>query len=185
MSIGLCVKIVLTAGMWDIFYFCKKNSKKRKKIFKYEKSFIKYAKLIFIFAILVSCIGLCFGKYCKYAKLIFKNAKSFSNMRNSISKTINLYSFLLNLCKLRRTYSVCVFRHYWIFSNMQNFSSKMKKRFSNMRYSISKMQFFLRFMRKMKLRKQHNRRRINLGILILGTTLFGFRLILFHHGTLI
>lgn len=53
MSIGLYVKIVLTAGMWDIFYFCKKNSKKRKKIFKCEKPFIKYAKLIFIFAILV------------------------------------------------------------------------------------------------------------------------------------
>lgn len=128
MSIGLCVKIVLTAGIWDIFYFCKNNSKKRKKIFKYEKSFIKYAKLIFIFAILVSRIGLCFGKYCKYAKLIFKNAKRFSNMKNSISKTRNLYSFLLNLCKLRRTYSACAFRHYWIFSNMQNFSSKTKKK---------------------------------------------------------
>ena len=158
MSIGLCVKIVLTAGIWYIFYFCKKNSKKCKKIFKYEKPFIKYAKLIFIFAILVSCIGLCFGKYCKYAKLIFKNAKRFSNMKNSISKTRNLYSFLLNLCKLRRTYSVCAFHYYWIFSNMRNFSSKTKKRFSNMRYSISKMQFFLHFMRKMKSRKQRSRR---------------------------
>ena len=151
MSIGLCVKIVLTAGIWDIFYFCKKNSKKRKKIFKYEKPFIKCAKLIFIFAILVSCIGLCFGKYCKYAKLIFKNEKRFSNMKNSISKTRNLYSFLLKLCKLRRTYSVCASRHYWIFSNMQNFSSKMRNRFSNMGYFISKMQNLLRFVRKMKL----------------------------------
>ena len=153
MSIGLCVKIVLTAGMWDIFYFCKKNSKKYKKIFKYEKPFIRYAKLIFIFAILVSCIGLCFREYCRYAKFIFKNEKRFSNMRNFVSKTRNLYSFLLNLCKLRRTYSVRAFRHYGIFSNMQNFSSKTEKRFSNMGYSISKMQFFLRFMRKMKLRK--------------------------------
>ena len=151
MSIGLCVKIVLTTGMWDIFYFFKKNSKKRKKIFKYEKPFIKCAKLIFIFAILVSCIGLCFGKYCKYAKLIFKNEKRFSNMKNSISKTRNLYSFLLKLCKLRRTYSVCASRHYWIFSNMQNFSSKMRNRFSNMGYFISKMQNLLRFVRKMKL----------------------------------
>ena len=159
MSIGLCVKIVLTAGMWDIFYFYKKNSKKYKKIFKYEKLFIKYAKLIFVFAILVSCIGLYFGECCEYAKLIFKNAKRFSNMRNSITKTRNLYSFLLNLCKLRRTYSVRAFRHYGIFSNMQNFSSKTRKRFSNMGYFISKMQLFLRFMRKMKLRKQHNRRR--------------------------
>lgn len=61
MSIGLCVKIVLTAGMWDIFYFCKKNSKRYKKIFKYEKPFIKYAKLIFIFANLVSCIIIVWG----------------------------------------------------------------------------------------------------------------------------
>ena len=61
MSIGLYVKIVLTAGIWDIFYFCKKNSKKRKKIFKYEKPFIKYAKLIFIFAILVSYIIIVWG----------------------------------------------------------------------------------------------------------------------------
>ena len=129
MSIGLCVKIVLTAGMWDIFYFCKKNSKKRKKIFKYEKPFTKYAKLIFIFAILVSCIGLYFGECCEYAKLIFKNAKRFSNMKNFVSKTRNLYSFLLKLCKLRRTYSMCAFRHYWIFSNMQNFSSKTRKDF--------------------------------------------------------
>lgn len=50
MSIGLCVKIMLTAGMWDIFYFCKKNSKKRKKIFKYEKLYFKNDKLILIFA---------------------------------------------------------------------------------------------------------------------------------------
>ena len=129
MSIGLYVKIVLTAGIWDNFYFCKKNSKKRKKIFKYEKPFIRYAKLIFIFAILVSCIGLCFREYCKYAKLIFKNEKRFSNVINSISKMRNLYSFLLKLCKLRRTYSVCAFCHYGIFSNMQNFSSKMRKDF--------------------------------------------------------
>ena len=160
MSIGLYVKIVLTAGIWDIFYFCKKNSKKRKKIFKYEKPFIRYAKFIFIFAILVSCIGLCFRECCEYAKLIFKNEKRFSNMKNSISKMRNLYSFLLNLCKLRRTYSVCASRHYGIFSNMQNFSSKNEKRFSNMGYFISKMQNLLRFVRKMKLRKQHNRRRI-------------------------
>lgn len=129
MSIGLCVKIVLTAAMWDIFYFCKKNSKRCKKIFKYEKPFIKYAKLIFIFAILISCIGLCFGKYCKYVKLIFKNAKSFSNMRKSISKTRNLYSFLLNLCKLRRTYSVCAFAIMGYFQICKTFHQKMRKDF--------------------------------------------------------
>ena len=129
MSIGLCVKIVLTAGIWDIFYFCKKNSKKRKKIFKYEKLFIRYAKLIFIFAILVSCIGLCFGKYCKYAKLIFKNEKRFSNMRNSISKTRNLYSFLLNLCKLRHTYFVCAFAVMGYFQICKTFHQKTRKDF--------------------------------------------------------
>ena len=129
MSIGLYVKIVLTAGMWDIFYFCKKNSKKYKKIFKYEKSFIKYAKLIFIFAILVSCIGLCFGECCEYAKLIFKNAKRFSNMKNSISKTRNLYSFLLNLCKLRRTYSVCAFAIMGYFQICKTFHQKREKDF--------------------------------------------------------
>ena len=105
MSIGLYVKIVLTAGMWDIFYFCKKNSKKRKKIFKYEKSFIKYAKLI------------------------FKNAKRFSNMRNSISKMRNLYSFLLNLCKLRRTYSVCAFAIMGYFQICKTFHQKTRKDF--------------------------------------------------------
>lgn len=129
MSIGLCVKIVLTGEMWDIFYFCKKNSKKCKKIFKYEKPFIRYAKLIFIFAILVSCMGLCFGKYCKYAKLIFKNEKRFSNMRNSISKTINLYSFLLNLCKLRRTYFVCAFAIMGYFQICKTFHQKTRKDF--------------------------------------------------------
>ena len=129
MSIGLYVKIVLTAGMWDIFYFCKNNSKKRKRIFKYEKSFIRIAKLIFIFAILVSCIGLCFGKCCKYVKLIFKNEKRFSNMKNSISKTRNLYSFLLNLCKLRRTYSVCAFAIMGYFQICKTFYQKQKKDF--------------------------------------------------------
>ena len=129
MSIGLYVKIVLTAGMWDIFYFCKKNSKKRKKIFKYEKPFIRYAKLIFIFAILVSCMGLCFGECCEYAKLIFKNAKRFSNMINSISKTINLYSFLLNLCKLRRTYFVCAFAIMGYFQICKTFHQKTRKDF--------------------------------------------------------
>lgn len=129
MSIGLYVKIVLTAGMWDIFYFCKKNSKRCKKIFKYEKPFIRYAKLIFIFAILVSCIGLCFGKCCKYAKLIFKNEKRFSNMRNSISKTRNLYSFLLNLCKLRRTYFVCAFAIMGYFQICKTFHQKTRKDF--------------------------------------------------------
>lgn len=129
MSIGLCVKIVLTAGIWDIFYFCKKNSKRCKKIFKYEKPFIKYAKLIFIFAILISCIGLCFGKHCKYVKLIFKNEKRFSNMRNSISKTRNLYSFLLNLCKLRRTYSVCAFAIMGYFQICKTSHQKTRKDF--------------------------------------------------------
>ena len=129
MSIGLYVKIVLTARIWDNFYFCKKNSKRYKKIFKYEKPFIKYAKLIFIYAILVSCIGLCFGKHCKYAKLIFKNAKNFSNMRNSISKTINLYSFLLNLCKLRRTYFVCAFAIMGYFQICKTFHQKTRKDF--------------------------------------------------------
>lgn len=129
MSIGLYVKIVLTAGMWDIFYFCKNNSKRCKKIFKYEKPFIKYAKLIFIFAILISCIGLCFREYCKYAKLIFKYAKRFSNMRNSISKTRNLYSFLLNLCKLRRTYSVCAFAIMGYFQICKTFHQKTRKDF--------------------------------------------------------
>ena len=129
MSIGLCVKIVLTAGMWDIFYFYKKNSKKYKKIFKYEKLFIKYAKPIFIFAILVSCIGLCFREYCRYAKLIFKNEKRFSNMINSISKTINLYSFLLNLCKLRHTYFVCAFAIMGYFQICKTFYQKREKDF--------------------------------------------------------
>ena len=129
MSIGLYVKIVLTAGMWDIFYFCKKNSKKRKNIFKYEKLFIKYAKLVFIFAILVSCIGLCFRECCEYAKLIFKNAKRFSNMKNFVSKTRNLYSFLLNLCKLRRTYSVCAFTIMGYFQICKTFHQKREKIF--------------------------------------------------------
>ena len=129
MSIGLYVKIVLTAGIWDIFYFCKKNSKKCKNIFKYEKPFIKCAKLIFIFAILVSCMGLCFGKYCKYAKLIFKNEKRFSNMKNSISKMRNLYSFLLKLCKLRRTYSVCAFVIMGYFQICKTFHQKREKIF--------------------------------------------------------
>ena len=129
MSIGLYVKIVLTAGIWDIFYFCKKNSKKRKKIFKYEKPFIKYAKLIFIFAILVSCIGLCFREYCRYAKLIFKNEKRFSNMKNSISKTRNLYSFLLKLCKLRRTYFVRAFAIIGYFQICKTFHQKTRKDF--------------------------------------------------------
>ena len=129
MSIGLYVKIVLTAGIWDIFYFCKKNSKKRKKIFKYEKPFIRYAKLIFIFAILVSYIGLCFREYCKYAKLIFKNEKRFSNMKNSISKTRNLYSLLLNLCKLRHTYFVCAFAIMGYFQICKTFHQKREKDF--------------------------------------------------------
>ena len=81
MSIGLYVKIVLTAGMWDIFYFCKKNSKKRKKIFKCEKPFIKYAKLIFIFAILVSCIiivrGFVLGNIADMQNLYSKTRKDF------------------------------------------------------------------------------------------------------------
>ena len=142
MSIGLYVKIVLTARMWDIFYFCKKNSKKRKKIFKYEKPFIRYAKLIFIFAILVSCIGLYFGEYCKYAKLIFKNAKRFSNMRNSISKTRNLYSFLLNLCKLRRTYFVCVFAIMGYFQICKTFHQKTRKDFQIWDISFQKCKTF-------------------------------------------
>lgn len=81
MSIGLYVKIVLTAGMWDIFYFCKKNSKKRKKIFKCEKPFIKYAKLIFIFAILISCIiivrGFVLGNIADMQNLYSKMRKDF------------------------------------------------------------------------------------------------------------
>lgn len=81
MSIGLCVKIVLTGEMWDIFYFCKKNSKKRKKIFKYEKPFIKYAKLIFIFAILVSYIiivrGFVLGNVANMQNLYSKMQKDF------------------------------------------------------------------------------------------------------------
>lgn len=81
MSIGLCVKIVLTAGMWDIFYFCKKNNKKYKKIFKYEKPFIKYAKLIFIFAILVSYIiivwGFVLGNITDMQNLYSKTQKDF------------------------------------------------------------------------------------------------------------
>lgn len=81
MSIGLYVKIVLTAGMWDIFYFCKKNSKKRKKIFKSEKPFIKYAKLIFIFAILVSYIiivwGFVLGNIVNMQNLYSKTQKDF------------------------------------------------------------------------------------------------------------
>lgn len=81
MSIGLYVKIMLTAGMWDIFYFCKKNSKKRKKIFKCEKPFIKYAKLIFIFAIPVSCIiivrGFVLGNIADMQNLYSKTRKDF------------------------------------------------------------------------------------------------------------
>ena len=81
MSIGLYVKIVLTARMWDIFYFCKKNSKKRKKIFKCEKHFIKYAKLIFIFAILVSYIiivwGCILGNVANMQNLYSKMRKDF------------------------------------------------------------------------------------------------------------
>ena len=81
MSIGLYVKIVLTAGMWDIFYFCKKNSKKRKKIFKYEEPFIEYAKLIFIFTILVSYIiivrGFVLGNIVNMQNLYSKMRKDF------------------------------------------------------------------------------------------------------------
>ena len=77
MSIGLCVKIVLTAGMWDIFYFCKKNSKKYKNIFKYEKPFIRYAKLIFIFANLVSCMGFVLGNVANMQNLYSKMQKDF------------------------------------------------------------------------------------------------------------
>ena len=168
MSIGLYVKIVLTAGIWDNFYFCKKNSKKRKKIFKYEKPFIKYAKLI------------------------FKNAKRFSNMRNSISKTRNLYSFLLNLCKLRRTYSVCAFAIMGYFQICKTFHQKREIDFQIRDILFQKCNSFCVLCEKWNYNKQHNRRRnelcysrVNLGILIFGTTLFGFRSILFHHGTLI
>ena len=83
MSIGLYVKIVLTAGMWDIFYFCKKNSKKRKKIFKYEKSFIKYAKLIFIFAILVSYIIIVWG-------CILGNVANMQNLYSNMQKDFQI-----------------------------------------------------------------------------------------------
>lgn len=83
MSIGLCVKIVLTAGMWDIFYFCKKNSKRYKKIFKYEKSFIKYAKLIFIFAILVSRIIIVRG-------LVLGNVANMQNLYSNMQKDFQI-----------------------------------------------------------------------------------------------
>ena len=81
MSIGLYVKIMLTAGMWDIFHFCKKNSKKQKKIFKYEKLYIKYAKFIFIFANLVSYIiivrGFVLGSIANMQNLYSKMQKDF------------------------------------------------------------------------------------------------------------
>ena len=83
MSIGLYVKIVLTAGMWDIFYFCKKNSKKRKKIFKCEKPFIKYAKLIFIFANLVSCIIIVRG-------FVLGNVANMQNLYSNMQKEFQI-----------------------------------------------------------------------------------------------
>ena len=83
MSIGLYVKIVLTAGMWDIFYFCKKNSKKYKKIFKYEKLFIKYAKLIFIFAILVFHIIIVRG-------FVLGNVANMQNLYSNMQKDFQI-----------------------------------------------------------------------------------------------
>ena len=83
MSIGLYVKIVLTAGMWDIFYFCKKNSKKYKKIFKCEKPFINYAKLIFIFAILVSCIIIVWG-------FVLGNVANMQNLYSNMQKDFQI-----------------------------------------------------------------------------------------------
>ena len=95
MSIGLCVKIVLTAGIWDNFYFCKKNSKKYKKIFKYEKPFIKDAKLIFIFAILVSCIiivrGFVLGNVANMQNLYSKMQKDFQ-MRETFHQKRETYT---------------------------------------------------------------------------------------------
>ena len=83
MSIGLCVKIVLMAGMWDIFYFCKKNSKKYKKIFKYEKPFIRYAKPIFIFAILVSYIIIVRG-------FVLGNVANMQNLYSNMQKDFQI-----------------------------------------------------------------------------------------------
>ena len=137
-------------------------------------------------------MGLYFGECCEYAKLIFKNAKRFSNMKNFVSKMRNLYSFLLNLCKLRRTYSVCAFAIMGYFQICKTFHQKTRKDFQIWDILFQKCKTFCVLCEKWNCSKQHNRRRnelcysrVNLGILILGTTLYGFRLILFHRGTLI
>ena len=178
------------------FSFLQKELQKTEKDFQiwetlYQicKIYIHFCKSCFLHN---NCSGLCFGKYCKYAKFIFKNAKRFSNVRNFVSKTRNLYSFLLNLCKLRHTYFVCAFRHYGIFSNMQNFSSKTRKDFQIWDILFQKCNSFYVLYEKWNYIKQHDRWRIalcyswiNLDTLVIGTTLYGFRLILFHRGTLI
>ena len=50
-------------------------------------------------------------------------------MKNSILKTRNLYSFLLNLCKLRRTYFVCAFAIMGYFQICKTFHQKLEKIF--------------------------------------------------------
>ena len=77
------MKIVLLAGRWDIFYLCKKKKKKRNKIFKYEKPFIKYAKLIFIFAILVSCIIIVRG-------FVLVNVANMQNLYSKMQKDFQM-----------------------------------------------------------------------------------------------
>ena len=90
------------------------------------KTYIHFCNSCFLYN---NCSGLCFGECCEYAKLIFKNAQRFSNARNFSSKTRNLYSFLLNLCKLRHTYFVCAFTIMGYFQICKTFHQKYKKIF--------------------------------------------------------
>ena len=50
-------------------------------------------------------------------------------MKNFVSKTRNLYSFLLNLCKLRHTYFVCAFAIMGYFQICKTFHQKREKIF--------------------------------------------------------
>lgn len=50
-------------------------------------------------------------------------------MKNFVSKTRNLYSFLLNLCKVRHTYFVCAFAFMGYFQICKTFYQKREKIF--------------------------------------------------------
>ena len=125
-------------------------------IYQICKTYIHFCNSCFLHN---NCSGLCFGECCEYAKLIFKNAKRFSNMINSISKTRNLYSFLLNLCKLRHTYFVCAFAIMGYFQICKTFHQKWKKDFQIWDILFQKCKTFCVLCEKWNCSKQHNGRR--------------------------